>query len=299
MWPTIVEFHAASGTFPVHTWGLMILVAFLFASAMTQRRAASAGVEAENLIGFYVVAFVAGLVGARLLHFLMAEPEKFFADPFVFLRFWEGGFAFYGGAILATLVGVLYARWRRMPVRPLADLVAPTLMLGLSLGRIGCFFAGCCHGAACPVPDGAVNMLPGGFSGGALYLMSSPPFLLEEFHQGVGMNDTPMYPTHLWESLGAFLLFLLLSWRWRHRRYDGEVLVWLLATYPILRSTIELFRGDTIRGVNYLGLFSTSQLLSIPIFVLALVLALLWRHGGVTQPLQEDDDSELLDELGK
>lgn len=297
MWPTLYEFHLSMGEFPVRSWGLMIILAFLGAGLLTQARATRAGMDGYRLAGLYVVAFLAGLAGARLLHFLMAEPEKFFSDPLVYLRFWEGGFAFYGGAILATLCGVVYARWRQLDVWRIADLTAPTLMLGLGIGRIGCFLAGCCHGASCPLPDAAFNLLPDGFSGGALYVFSEAPFLLEEFHNGVGLNDSPMYPTHLWESAGAISLFAILSFLWKKRRFDGQVFGWLLILYSLMRSLIETFRGDLVRGVDWLGLFSTSQLLSIPVFVIGILVLVLRRNSGLSETSQPDQDQDLLEEM--
>jgi phosphatidylglycerol---prolipoprotein diacylglyceryl transferase len=281
MWPTLAEIHAAGGALPVRTWGLLITIAFLVAVGVAQTRTQKTGIDGDKMAGIYVVAFVAGLLGARLLHFCMAEPGRFFADPLVFFKFWEGGFAFYGGAVLAAILAMIVARRNGMDSWKLADLLSAPLMLGLAIGRIGCFFAGCCHGSAVALPPGSIGILPHGFTGGQLWLSSSPPFLIEEFHHSVGMNDTPMYPTHLWECAGAFLLFLLLSWRWRHRRYDGQVFVWLLLSYPILRSTIERFRGDTIRGVDWFGLFSTSQLISIPVLVTGLVVWLWRRKKGI------------------
>jgi phosphatidylglycerol:prolipoprotein diacylglycerol transferase len=275
----------------------MITLAFLLAGWVAQTRAEKAGVDGYRLTGLYVVLFLSGLAGARLLHFLMAEPEHFFADPLVYFRFWEGGFAFYGGAILGTLCGILYARLRGVDIWRLADLCAPPLMLGLGIGRIGCFLAGCCHGAARALPESFLSLLPGSFSGGALYVMGQPPFLLEEFRHGVGLNNTPMLPTHLWESVGALLLFAVLSWRWSRRRYDGQVFAWLMLLYPVLRSAIELFRGDTIRGVGWFGFLSTSQLLSIPIFALGLLLVVLRRRRGLRPVERVDDDQELLREI--
>ncbi len=297
MWPTLFTIGDAPRDIPVHTWGLMITLAFLAAAAVAQVRASRAGVDGDKLGGLYLVAFVTGLAGARLLHFTMAEPQRFFADPLMFFRFWEGGFAFYGGVLLATLCGTLYALWRGINILKLADLAAPAIMIGLALGRIGCFFAGCCHGKACPLPAGAHDILPRGFSGGALYVSANSPFLLLEYHHSVGTNDVVMYPTQIWASLLALGMFFLLSWRWRHRRYDGQVFAWLMIIYPLIRSSIELFRGDTIRGVGYLGYLSTSQLVSIPVFVAGMLLVLLRRGKGVAVVEAPDRDAQLMDEI--
>ena len=298
MWPDLFRIPTSDGSFPVHTWGLMITLAFLAAAGVTQARSRAAGIDGDKLPGLYLVAFVCGLAGARLLHFTMAEPERFFHDPLVFFRIWEGGFAFYGGVLVAIAGCLAYAVALKIPFWRLADLTSPAIMLGLALGRIGCFSAGCCHGSVRALPSGAVNLLPDGFTGGRLWAAGQAPFLLTEPFHGVGTNHQPLLPTQLWEAAAAFVLFLLLSWRWRRRRYDGQVFAWLLLLYPLARSTIEHFRGDTIRGVDWLGWFSTSQLISIPVFVAGLLIALLLRGRGLAATERAaDDDADLLDEL--
>ena len=297
MWPTLFTLGDANARIPVHTWGVTITLAFLVAALVTQNRARAGGVDGDRLGGFYLVAFLCGLAGARLLHFTMAEPSTFFRNPLVFFKFWEGGFAFYGGVILAVLGSILYARACRMDWFKLADLTSPTVMLGLSIGRLGCFSAGCCHGRTCDLPADAFSLLPDGFSGGALYLVSHQPFLVALVHGGVGVHDVPFYPTQLWESFWAFLLFLVLSLRWKYRRFDGQVFAWLMLLYPILRSTIEHFRGDTVRGVGWFGLFSTSQLVSIPAFAVGLLVLVLNRRRGVAAVAVRSDDEDLLEDI--
>ncbi len=297
MWPDLFTITTDQGSFPIHTWGFMITLAFLASAWVVQSRARRGGVDGDKLVGLYLVAFTCGLAGARLLHFTMAEPERFFANPLIYFRIWEGGFAFYGGVLLAIAGCVIYALARDIPVWKLADLAAPGIMIGLALGRIGCFMAGCCHGAACDLPPDAVNILPDAFSGGALWIFGSPPFLATEPYTGVGGNHVPMLPTQLWSSALALTLFGVLSVRWKHRRYDGQVFAWLLLLYPLVRSGIESLRGDTIRGVDWFGVFTTSQLVSIPVFLAGVVIVVVQRRKGIAAVEQRDHDRELLEDL--
>jgi phosphatidylglycerol:prolipoprotein diacylglycerol transferase len=78
------------------------------------------------------------------------------------------------------------------------------------------------------------------------------------------------HPTQLYDVLVAAILGVLLLWRFNRRRFDGENIALLLMTYPLLRGITEIFRGDPERGV--FGPVSTSQLLSIPLFVIGVVL---------------------------
>ena len=269
------------GAMPLNSWGLFVMAAFLVATAVVHTRAERHGIPADRLISLFVAAPIAGLFGARILHFSMAKTTTLFEDPSVLVRSLEGGFAFYGGFILAALVGVFCAHRAALPVARVADLCAPAVLIGLAIGRLGCFAAGCCHGRAWSI-DTSTPLVD--LPGGAVVASAHFPWIGLSFKPGVGVGDlhnVPVFPTQLWESATAFALFGILSWflaRNATRRAagelprDGRVFGLLLVSYAIARTTIEAFRGDTIRGVDWFGSLSTSQVLSVPLFLLGCVL---------------------------
>jgi len=278
MFPTIYQ----AGSLGFHSWGLMVMLGFIAAFALVSRRVPRVGIDPDKMVGLYLWTVVGGLVGSRLLHFTMAEPQKFFSHPLVFFDMNQGGFAFYGGVIGGVLAGAIFALVRKMPPWKIVDIAAPSIMLGLSIGRIGCFLAGCCHGRVCPNPATATLLkLPGG----SIVMTDGTPFLALVFKRGVGVGDifdVPIYPTQLWESFSAFLLVLLLGKMWNSwRRFDGQVLAAMLVLYAIVRSTIEYFRGDIIRGIDYFGFMSTSQVVSVGMVILALVIVILRAPRGL------------------
>lgn len=269
MFPTIYQ----QGSLGFHSWGLMVMLGFIAAFFFAGRRVVTVGVDPDKMVGMYLWSVAGGLLGSRLLHFLFAETKTFVANPLVFFDLDKGGFAFYGGVIGGVVLCWLYALRHEMPAWKIADIAGPSIMIGLAIGRLGCFLAGCCHGAACPLPvENTLLTLPGG----SIVTVDGAPWMALVFKKGVGVGDifdVPVYPTQLWESAGGFLLFGLLSWMWhRVRRFDGQILATMLLLYAGLRSTIEQFRGDTIRGVDHFGLFSTSQLVSIGMAVLAVII---------------------------
>ncbi len=284
-----------SSPFAPKTYGLMLMLAFAAATWVVMRRSRRIGVNPDLAVPMLVIAIVLGILGARLLHFLAAEPRTLIEHPLTFFNPLRGGMAVYGGVILAAVGVVLYLRVKGQPVWKMADVVAPAVLLAISIGRLGCFSAGCCHGAPCPVPTDT-SLTGGLLPGGEIVLVRGFPWIALVFKEGVGVTSitgVPLYPTQLWESLGTFTLFLLLSWLWaRHRRFDGMIAALALIFYPILRSTIEHFRGDTIRGTDWFGMFSTSQLVSIPVALLGVaILVVRWNRGVAPEtPWQEDDD---------
>ena len=299
MHPTLIEFSERVG---IHSYGLLILTALLFGFTVSSRRAKTVGIDPDDLPLMYLLVAMCGILGARLFYFLFSDTANFLADPFVFFDGNEGGLVFYGGAIGGVISGVLYCLLRKIPVWKMADIGAPAIMLGLSIGRVGCFFAGCCHGAAIELEEHAHSVLLS-FKGGDVLWLDHAPFLALSFNPGV--FNTPTYPTQLWEFTGAMTLFLALSFMWSRLRYfDGQILATMMVLYAGLRSSIENFRGDSIRGEDIMSGLSSSQSISVFSLGVALVIALIQFRKGVApeEPfigeLEDDyDDLELAEDI--
>jgi phosphatidylglycerol:prolipoprotein diacylglycerol transferase len=135
---------------PIYGFGLMLFVAFVVCTWLAGRRAQQEGIAKERVQDLGIWIFVGGIVGARIV--FMIQYDRPLAE---FFKIWEGGLVFYGSAI-GGVVGYLLAyvfviRRHNLSSWQLADIVAPTVAMGLCLGRIGCFLNGCCYGnvAAC------------------------------------------------------------------------------------------------------------------------------------------------------
>lgn len=240
MWPTLVELEGGGG---VHSYGLWVMTAFCVAFLVVHRRSLRVGLHPDRLLPVYLVAAVGGLLGGRLLYAIAVEPARTFADPASLLSF--SGFAFYGGVIGGALAVMLLARVQHIPIWPLADVCAPAVVLALGIGRLGCFFAGCCHGAVAPIHQGATGLLPEGMLGGQIWVSSVFPFLTTEFHTGVGrLHDVPLYPTQLWSAVVGIALGSWLLKRWEGRSFDGQMTALTLILEPLFRCVIEMFRAD-------------------------------------------------------
>ncbi|HLJ95006.1 MAG TPA: prolipoprotein diacylglyceryl transferase family protein [Gemmataceae bacterium] len=146
---------------PIYGFAAMLLSAFVICTWLANRRAEKEGIRREWLQDLTVWLFVGGIVGARLT-FLFAEDDP--GQPWTtriasalseFLKIWNGGLVLYG-SIIGGIVGYFLAyflKFRKAGLSSwkLADVLAPSLAVGLCLGRIGCFLNGCCYGAvACP-----------------------------------------------------------------------------------------------------------------------------------------------------
>jgi phosphatidylglycerol---prolipoprotein diacylglyceryl transferase len=136
---------------PLYGFGAMLLLAFLLCTWLASRRAARLGIAKENIQDMVIWLFVGGLLGARISHLLGEQPWGGWAWFFTQLpQIWNGGIIFYG-SVLGGLVGYVCAWWfifrkYKTSTLTLADILAPSIAVGLCLGRIGCFLNGCCYG---------------------------------------------------------------------------------------------------------------------------------------------------------
>jgi phosphatidylglycerol:prolipoprotein diacylglycerol transferase len=218
----------------------MILLAFSAAFLMVHERAQRVGFHPDRLLPVYLAGAIGGLLGARLLY--LVAVTKTFAISAVFSG---GGFVYYGGVLGGALAILVVTTQLKLASWKFLDVVAPALLIGLGVGRFGCFFSGCCHGAPIPDPSYYAALLPEGTLHGQLWLESSFPFLSLEFNDGVGrLLNQPLYPTQLWSAAIGLGLAFALYFSWSKRSFDGQLAAVSLILEPLGRIVVEMFRAD-------------------------------------------------------
>ncbi|ABF91588.1 prolipoprotein diacylglyceryl transferase [Myxococcus xanthus DK 1622] len=229
----------------------------------------------EQIMDMTVWILLGGIGGSRLLFVLVNWQD--YARDWTQVFSLGGGLVFYGGLIGASVAAFVFARMHGLDFWRLADVCIPTVSLGQCLGRLGCFSAGCCWGDVAPAHaatavhfpgSGVAQDLLGGVGNTSSLAYSSQlqdtRYVVEAtgeiFHHAapgaVRISDwvaqqgytLGVYPTQLFESVGQLVLFVGLLYARRYRRFHGHVLAFWLMAYAVLRSTVELFRGDVERG---------------------------------------------------
>jgi phosphatidylglycerol:prolipoprotein diacylglycerol transferase len=185
----------------------------------------------------------------------MINFEPYRQNPIQIFKIWEGGLVFYGGLLLAVMVAIGYMKWHQLPIWRLADLISPLVALGLSFGRIGCFFAGCCYGKETSLPWAIVFKNP----------------------NSLARLNAPLHPTQLYEAASSMAIFFFLSWIEKRKTYDGQIFSLFLFLYSVARFFIEILRGDP-RGFLFGGLLSTSQAISILLAIFSLFMLFYMRR---------------------
>jgi phosphatidylglycerol:prolipoprotein diacylglycerol transferase len=230
----------------IHSYGVAVAAAILVAIWLAEREARRKGFPPDTAGNLAMPVFVAGLVGGRLAHVLGWEPELLWRDPLGVLAIWRGGLALHGGLVAGLLAGLWYCRRHRLDVWPLADAVAPAVILAQAIGRFGCFLSGDSYGRPTDLPWAVI--------------FTSPDSLAP-----VGI---PLHPVQLYEAALDLVLFAAL-WTLRTRATrDGQLVLLYLAGYGVIRLVTEVFRGD--RAELALGL-SALQAVSLALVASALI----------------------------
>lgn len=220
--------------------------------------------------GVEITRHLAGHAGAESLGALFLERPWLVLDPR------GGGMVMYGGMFGGLALGALAARRVGLALGAALDTGLTAGFFGLAIGRVGCFMVGDDHGRA--VPEG-LAWLPFPFAyriPDAVWLDANTKSLFERELAGQVVFATQ---THL--ALNALALAWLGYVLLERRLAPGRAALILLACYGVTRSAIECLRGDRVRGVwlestwlgsTWLGGVSTSQLVSVPLVIGALVL---------------------------
>ena len=138
---------------PIRGYGVMLLLGIVSGVALAAREARRGGLDPEVVFSLAFYVFLGGFIGARLFYVIEYWPqfqrESFAASIGAILNVTQGGLVVYGSLIGGAAAGIGYLYVHRLPILAMADLAAPSLLLGLAIGRIGCLLNGCCHGGIC------------------------------------------------------------------------------------------------------------------------------------------------------
>jgi phosphatidylglycerol:prolipoprotein diacylglycerol transferase len=223
----------------------MVAIGFLSSLLLASWLVKRDGINPERILDLGFICILTGFIGARAL-FVFTRWQYFSMDPAAIFRVWEGGLVFFGGPIAATPFAIAYLKIRKVPVWKTMDACFPGVAIAHMFGRFGCLAAGCCYGKPTGTDFGI-----------RLYSELVDPAL----------RGIPLYPTQLFEAAALFVLVCGLVWVHLHKKFDGEVAIIYFMAYPIIRSVIEIYRGDLIRGFVIDGVLSTSQFISILVFI--------------------------------
>ena len=258
---------------PVRGYGTMLLLAAAAGTWLSVVRGRAAGYDADTILALGLEVFLWGIVGARLFH-VIEYHDRFFPPgrplhegiPGV-LNVAAGGLTVFGSLPTAAIAAWRFAARRGLSLPRLADCIAPGLLLGLAIGRLGCFLNGCCYGGLCDLPWGT------------RFPAESPPWLdqaarglIRAEGDGPLPRSLPVHPAQIYAAIDAAILSLLAVAYTPLARRDGAVFALVLALHPVSRFLLEMIRVDEPPALG--TPLSISQLVSL--LLLGAALGLWW-----------------------
>ncbi len=283
------------GPLAIRWYGVLIAAGVLIGSLWAVRLAPKRGVDPDKLLDAAPLLVLAGIVGARLVY-VLTSPSAFFGpggNPIDAFKVWQGGISIHGGIIGIMIALYFYARARDMNMWAALDVMSIIGALGIIGGRIGNFMNGTDTG-------GRLTDLPIAFTwpepgtptfgefgrivfGEPLWLYAPPACSSVPPGDPCQVHLTPLYGA----IIGVLLIFVIM-WALRRSRVPGFVFWHFVLWYSVLRSVLEEpFRDNPLAWPVYLnesagiGLFTLTQLVSVPIILIALFLLLRMNPDAV------------------
>jgi phosphatidylglycerol---prolipoprotein diacylglyceryl transferase len=234
------------GHFSLPTYGFLVALGVLAGLWVSVRNSEKQGINPDNAWNFGIVVVLCGIIGAKVLYIIndwstyAANPREIFS-----LDTLQAGGVFSGGLLAAFMGAAWYIRKHRMPALATCDAFAPGLALGHAFGRVGCFSAGCCFGKPTDHFWGVI------FTNPLAYSISGTPL------------NVRLEPTQLFESAVELVIFVILTWLFSRKKFDGQIFGLYLMLYGIARYFLEFIRDDPGRGSVFGGIMSGTQLIAI------------------------------------
>lgn len=237
----------------ISMYGLLIVLGVVIASTVAVLFPSKNGVPKQDIIFAICYAGIGAFLGAKILYLIITIPQLLsYKEQVIFsmeliTELISHGFVFYGGLIGGVLAVYIYARKFKLHFFNLIEIMVPVVPLIHSIGRLGCFCAGCCYGRP-----------------------MAPPFGVHFHPDSVAPQEIYLFPIQLLESSLNFILFIFIFIYSRKERRSGQILGLYFIGYSIVRFMLEYFRYDVVRGILW-GL-SVSQWISILLFPVGLYL---------------------------
>ena len=319
-------FHIPGIDFAINSYGVVLIIGFLLALQCAKYLARRIGQDPEIFVNAGIIALVSGVIGARLSHVIenwpqYSDPARTFAANLldaVNLR--SGGLTFYGGLIFAFPVTIAYGLMMKVPIRRGMDIVAPCVMIGLGIGRIGCFLNGCCYGAVCdskfplavtypygttpyieqyhdrkldPPPELTVDLgtrsrlisrqeLRHGTIGNAKASIHVPA---EARQAAAAERSLPVHPSQLYSTFTALLIAAICICYFSLKPAPGRVMALMLMLEGPTRFILEMLRSEPVVGARGLN-WSYSMYIGVGLFVAGVIM---WLAMGYLDRGRRDE----------
>ncbi len=249
------------GPFTIYWYGVIIATGAFLGLYLATKESDRLGLKKDLMVDLVVFAIPIAIISARI-YYVMFEWENYVGQPWwKIFAVWEGGIAIHGALIGSVLTAIIYARVKKVSFWQLADIAAPSLILGQAIGRWGNFMNQEAHGG--PISESAYQSFH-------QYL---PDFIMNQ----MCIDGVMYHPTFLYESVWNILVLILLLVLRRKNPLRGNVFLTYIIAYSVGRFFIEGMRTDSLYG----GGLRAAQVMSIILIIGSIGLMIYRRKSGI------------------
>lgn len=230
---------------PVSYFGTMIALGILAGLAVAYFEVKRKNLDADKMLDLVVYCIIFAIVSARLFYIVFYNLSYYIKNPIDVFKVYEGGLSIHGALLGAFVFAFFYIRKHKLNFFKYADALAPGLILGQGIGRVGCDVFG--------------------------KVMTAP------YVWGVERNGQLLHPAQVYEFLLDYLVFFILWRKRKNIKYNGQLFLWYVIMFSINRGIVELFRNNPAVA----GWFSISHLLSVLFIAGALLVMFVIRKRNI------------------
>lgn len=269
------------GPFPIHWYGIILGTAVLIALLLAIREGKKKNIHPDFWLDLMLFAVPVAIIFARL-YYVVFEWNSYKNNPIDAFKIWEGGLAIHGALIGSVLVGIFYTRYKKVSFWSIADIAAPSIIMGQAIGRWGNFMNQEAHGG--PISAQGLesfwwNILP--------EWIRNQMFIKGAYIDGQYIEQGQYYhPTFLYESLWNVVGFVLLLIARRFNPRRGELFLFYVTWYSIGRFFIEGLRTDSLWLIP--GVIRMAQLIGVILIILMVVIYIYRRKTGLADARYND-----------
>ncbi len=223
------------GHYSINVFGMFIGIGIVLGVLLSIQEAKRRNYSVDTITDLMIYAVIFGIVGARLYYVLVFNLDYYISNPGKIVAVWDGGLSIQGALIGGAIVSLLYAKVKKINLWSAADIMAPGLILGQAIGRIGCDVFG--------------------------FAMTN------EYFWGVLRNGQVLHPTQMYESILNYILFGILWARRKSVKYDGQLFFTYLIGFSINRFIVEFFRTNPI----FLEPFTVAHATSLALILISII----------------------------
>lgn len=248
------------GPIQVHWYGIIIGSGLALALFLAIREANRRGLPKDTFADLMLWAIPIAIISARI-YYVIFEWKYYVNHPVDIPKIWNGGIAIHGALIGSVLTAYVFARKRGISFWKIADIAAPSIILGQAIGRWGNFMNQEAHG--------------GEVTRSFLENLHLPEFIINQMY----IDGAYYHPTFLYESIWDFVGFILLMLLRRVNFRRGELFLSYVIWYSVGRFFVEGLRTDSLM----LGSLRMAQTISIALIIFAVVILIYRRMKHLSE----------------